>query len=143
MPLLETEIAPGVVAYFDHELLLREPEVERNDDAIDRPGPFVCIQVEGARSVWCAITSRHRPERLPIASSWREAGGPSWRVGDAFLVDGLNTYVGPSAAFVRAAAAERPFYPHLRPRISTEGIAAIIEEVRRQGGPVLVAGKRN
>mgnify|MGYP007002412422 CR=1 FL=1 len=137
MPLTEPELTVGAVAYFDHEILLREPEIDRNDDGLNRPGPFLCIEAREGRSVWVAITSQFRPERLLIDQAWRIAGSQKWRDEDAYLVDGLNTYVGPDSAFVRAASAERPFYPNTRPHVSLAGVQAVIQEVDRQGGPRL------
>ena len=51
MALTLEEVEPGIVTYFDHVVLLREVDIDRDDDGIDRPGPFVCIQVVGDKSV--------------------------------------------------------------------------------------------
>lgn len=137
MPLLANEIQIGNVAYFDHEVLLREPGIDRNDDGLNWPGPFLCIQVLGEKNVWVAISSHHRPERLLSQDAWRIGGNDYWRDTPAYLVDGLNTYLGPNEAMVRAAADERSFYPHRRPSVTSAGVQAVLEEVERQGGPLL------
>ena len=137
MPLRPVEVIVGSVAYFDHEALLREPDVDRNDDGLDRPGPFVCVQVLGDRSVWCAITTQWKRKRLHVERIWREGGDDQWRHGDQYLQDGLNTYLCPNEAFLRAAAAERPFAPHVRPHVTAQGVAAFLVEIDKQGGPLL------
>ncbi len=126
----------GAVAYFDHRLLLEAPGIDRNDDGLDRPGPFVCVQVRGNRSVWCAITGEERPERLLIAQEWRRDGSDTWRDAPQYLQDGLNTYLGPTDSFIAAASLERSFRPFRRPWITPEGVLAIIDEINRQGGPL-------
>jgi hypothetical protein len=131
------EVEPGIVAYFDHAVLLREVDIDRDDDGIDRPGPFVCIQVVGDKSVWGAVTSEWSRPRLLLKPEWRQDGNPRWTGRPQYLNDGLSTYVGPTAAFLRAASAEQPFTPFLRPRVTAPGISAIIAEVNRQGGPLL------
>lgn len=135
--MLQGEIQIGAVAYFDHNVLLSDPEIDRDDDGLDRPGPFVCVQIKDGKSVWCAISSHARRERLVIADEWRRDGNQYWKDTPAYLIDGLCTYLGPSEAFVRAAAGERSFKPHLRPSITAEGIIAILAEIEKQGGPLL------
>ena len=137
MPLQANEIVVGNIAYFDHEVLLREPDMDRNDDGLDRPGPFVCVQIQGSRSVWCAVTTTPNPKRLFIKNEWRQGGDDQWKHNQQFLVDGLNTYLGPNEAFLRAAINERPFAPITRPSIIATGIEAILKEVENQGGPLL------
>lgn len=137
MPLTESEVVVGNVAYFDHEVLIREPEIDRDDDNINRPGPFVCVQVKDSDSVWCAITTEWKFKRLMIEPAWRTGGTPKWRSDPQYLNDGLSTYLGSTKAFLRAAAAERSFAPFVRPGISAAGIVAILEEIERQGGPLL------
>ena len=137
MPLLLEEVQEGNVAYFNDVSLVNDPEIDRNDDGLNRPGPFLCIQVKGDRSVWIAISSQYRPERLLIQDPWRSGGNDYWRETPAYLIDGLNTYLGPNSSFVRAAAQERSFRPHSRPTVNQVGIAAVVAEVLRQGGPLL------
>ena len=137
MPLTQADVSVGNVAYFDHEVLLREPGIDRNDDGLNRPGPFVCVQVVGTSSVWCAVTTQWNPKRLYLNKAWRLGGDPQWQNSDQYLVDGLNTYLGPNEAFLRAAAAEQPFAPYIRPAIDPTGIAAVLVEIDKQGGPLL------
>lgn len=140
MPLEEHEVVPGAVAYFDHTVLLAAPDLDRNDDGLNRPGPFVCVQVHGDRSVWCAITTECRPERLSITSEFRLRGSLGWQRREQYLVDGLNTYLAPTSVFLRAAAAEKLFEPYLRPHVSPAGVQAILAEIDAQGGPLLPSG---
>lgn len=137
MPLELREIEPGAVAYFDHNVLLSRGDIDRNDDGLDRPGPFVCVLAYNGSSVWCALTRQQRPERIEILAAWRSDGSENWRQKPTYLVDGLNTYVGPNEAFVAAAAAERPFAPLRRPRVAKPGVDAVLKEIDRQGGPLL------
>jgi hypothetical protein len=139
MSLRRTEIACGVVAYFDHRVLIESTEVDRPDDAINRPGPFVCVQTVGDKSVWSGLTTKSdgRPERLYLRPEWRTGGEDRWREDDQFLNDGLATYLGPTSVFVAAAAAERPFGRFTRPHVTSAGIAAIIGAITEQGGWML------
>ncbi|WP_041942894.1 hypothetical protein [Variovorax paradoxus] len=137
MPLQSTEIVVGNVAYFDHQLLIADQFIDCGDMEIDRPGPYVCVQTKGLNSVWCGITTAHRRERLFIEVGWRVDGSPGWQQKSQFLHDGLATFFGPNSSFIACAAAERPFAPYTRPRISEAGIAAILAEIDAQGGPLL------
>lgn len=139
MPLTQAEVSVGNVAYFDHEVLLREPDIDRNDDGLNRPGPFVCVQVFDTSSVWCAVTTQWNPKRIRIVKAWRLGGDPQWQNSEQYLVDGLNTYLGPNEAFLRAGAAEKPFAPFTRPVVAPVGVAAILGEIDNQGGPLLEA----
>ena len=137
MPLQLREVRSGAVAYFDHVRLLSEADIEHHESGLDRPGPFLCVQVVGAQSVWCAITSHERPERLFLKEAWRRDGAPGWRQTAQYLQDGLNTYLGPSEAFVRAAIDETPFTPFRRPWLTPSGVAAVLQEIQEQSGRLL------
>lgn len=102
MALRLADIRVGAVAFLDHKVLLAEPGLHKGSDTIDRPGPFVCLQIKGKLSAWAPITSEHRPERLFIQEAWRRDGSDTWKTTDQYLTDGLNTWVGPNEAFVRA-----------------------------------------
>jgi hypothetical protein len=140
MPLSLHEVAPGAVAYFDHEVLLADPRIDRNDDSLNRPGPFVCVQVVGKESVWSAVTSEWRAERLLIEQEWRQGGSQRWVDQNQYLVDGLSTYLGPTDAFLRAAVRRIALAPHTRPQVLEQGIVAILAEIDKQGGPLLAGG---
>lgn len=137
MALRLADIFVGAVAYFDDELLRGESEIDGGDATIDRPGPLVCVQVKGSSSVWIPITGEFRPERLLLKAEWRLHGSDKWKKDDQFVNDGLNTFLGPNDAFVRAGAKESPFKMYRRPSISKEGVAAILEEIDKQDGPLL------
>ena len=136
MPLRLQDVKVGSIAYFDHTLLLAEPEIDKGDEGLNRPGPFVCVEIHGDRSAWCVITGEERPERLLIEDRWRRDGSDAWRLAPQHLQDGLATYLGPTEAFVRAAAGENAFVRYKRPRITAEGIKAILAEIEAQGGPL-------
>lgn len=137
MPLHAPEIVVGNVAYFDDQLLVADQFIDCGDQKIDRPGPYVCVQVKGLDSVWCGITTAARKERLFIDIAWRIDGSPGWRQKPQYLHDGLATFFGPNSSFIACAAAEQPFAPFLRPKVSAVGIAAILAEIAAQGGPML------
>ena len=137
MALTEAEIQTGAVAYFSDASLIGDAEIERDDDGLDRPGPFLCVQVQEGKSVWSAISSQRRRERLVIRDEWRINGNPHWQETPAYLVDGLSTYLGTHAAFIRASAIERPFHPYQRPSVTADGVIAVLAEIEKQGGPLL------
>jgi hypothetical protein len=137
MALRLQDIGLGVVAYFDDKLLLAEKSIDNGGSNLNRPGPFVCVQMKDGASAWCPITGEFRPERLPLKKQWRRFGSDKWKEDDQYLNDGLNTFVGPNEAFVRAGAKEVPFTQYRRPRVSADGVAAMLEEVRKQGGLLL------
>ncbi len=137
MPLLLEDVKLGAIAYFDHHVLLADPDIDRDDDGLNRPGPFVCVQIDGDKSVWSAVTSEHRHERLLLQTQWRQNGSPQWRSINQYLVDGLGTYIGPTASFIRAAAAETPFVQYPRPSLTLDGVTAVLAEIEKQGGPLL------
>lgn len=134
MPLRRSEIRVGTIAYFDHSLLLAEPAIDKGDEGLNRPGPFVCVEIVGEQSVWCAITGVGRPERLFIENTWRRDGSDAWLSSLLYLQDGLATYLGPSSAFIRAAINEHTFFQYRRPWITKPGMQAILAEIDRQGG---------
>lgn len=137
MALRLADIRIGSVAYLDHALLLQEPDVYKGSTTIDRPGPFLCLQVEGMESTWISLTSEWRAERLPIDPKWRREGSQLWKEQDQYVIDGLNTFIGPNEAFVRAGANENPFKMYRRPYVVQAGVDAAIAEVVAQGGKLL------
>lgn len=138
MPLTTREIRTGSIAYFDDKLLLAEADVKHGDVHLDRPGPFVCVQVQGDRSVWSPVTtSSNQPDRLKFDTKWKRDGSPAWRNNDQYLNDGRNTFIGPNAAFLRAAADEQPFSPNRRPWLTVDGQDAVLAEIAKRGGELL------
>jgi hypothetical protein len=137
MPLAHREVRPGTVAYLDYVELREHPEVDHGDTNINRDGPFLCVQVVGDFSCWIPLTTQHRPERILIDKKWRQGGSPKFRATDLYVNDGLNTFVGPTSAFVAAGRAEIPFTAFQRPSVRTAGVEAVIAEIKRQGGPMV------
>ena len=139
MPLSRPEIKAGAVAYLDYVVLRENPEVDHGDTSINRDGPFLCVQIVGDRSCWIPLTTQHRPERLLIEKKWRQGGSPTFKATELYVNDGLNTFVGPTAAFVAAGKSEIPFAAFPRPSVRSAGIAAVIAEINKQGGPLAAA----
>jgi hypothetical protein len=137
MPLTLREIRAGAVAYLDYVELRENPEVDHGDTNINRDGPFLCVQVVGDRSCWIPLTTQHRLERLLIDKKWRQGGSPKFRATDLYVNDGLNTFVGPTAAFVAAGRTEIPFTAFPRPSVQTAGVEAVLAEIKKQGGPLV------
>ena len=137
MALRLADIRTGSLAYLDHALLLQEPDVHKGSTTIDRPGPFLCLQVKDSQSTWIPLTSEWRAERLAIDPKWRKEGSQLWKTQDQYVIDGLNTFIGPNEAFVRAGAGENPFKMYRRPYIVQAGVDAAIAEVVAQGGKLL------
>lgn len=136
MPLQQTEIQPGVVAYFDAAALNADPDVSASGDPVTRTGAgnqFVCYRVDGDTSWWAPTTTQHRSERLQIDPAWVTFGNARLQAGDVYLQDGKNTYMGPSEPFVCAAAGEMSF-ARGRPVLNDDGIQAVIRVVRERGG---------
>jgi len=136
MPLTFREVRAGVIAYLDYLILREHPEVDHGDSNINRDGPFLCVQVYQERSCWIPITTQFREERLLIKREWRSGGSPKFRSAELYVNDGLNTFVGPTSAFVEAGQAEIRFTTHQRPSVSAAGLAAVIAEIHKQGGPL-------
>lgn len=139
MPLSPSEVRPGAVAYLDYVALREDPLVDDGGTNINRDGPFMCVQAVGDRSCWIPLTSQARPERLPIQKKWRQGGSTKFRAADLYVNDGLNTFVGPTASFVAASKEEIAFTAFPRPSIRVAGVAAVIAEINRQGGPMVLA----
>lgn len=136
MPLQEQEIAAGVIAYFDAATLNADDDVSVSGDPVTRPGignQFVCYKADSGRSWWAPLTATERPERLRIQAGWVSNGYGPLGAGKVFLQDGKNTYVGPNASFVAAAAGETPFVGG-RPTVSTGCVAKIAQVVVSRDG---------
>jgi len=134
MALTLKEVQPGIVAYFDVSVLNGSQTVRKPASPTSRNGPFVCFAVVGDCSAWAPISKEYRSERVEIKKQWRLAGGGAWKKSDQYLNDGSTTYVGPSKAFVEAAAVVDTYNASGRPRVAPDGVAAIIAEVRSRNG---------
>ena len=136
MPLLEDEIRPGIVAILDAAPLNESSEVTyANDKHKFRSGPFLCVQTDGARSAWVNLTTQQneRGIRLELKEEWRLEGSNTWKSKPQFVHDARKAFVGPNSVFVLAGANEIRFSPHKRPCISTEGIEAVLAEMKKYG----------
>jgi len=138
MPLLDAEIAPGAIAYFDIELLHKDSAVSVSGDPVQRAGngnQFVCYKADEGISYWAPLTASQRTERLKIQAKWVSNGYGPLAGGKVCLQDGKNTYRGPNASFIAASISERPFNG-ARPLISTDGLISIEATIRARGGLV-------
>lgn len=136
-------IRPGlVVLEFDPVDFLSQPDVVHTGNPATRLGPFVCIGVSGSHATWAGLTSRWRIERLEIPVSWRLGGPERWRMGRQYLTDGATRYQGPIAA--GAAASWRTVFgsPQDLPRLSDDGLEAVILKVRASAGRAAESRRR-
>jgi hypothetical protein len=132
------EVTVGLVAWLNQHVLHADDRVLSTAPAGgERLAPFVCCHVSGDRSGWAAITSRPKPQRLELKSEWRSGGSDDWRRRAQYLNDGNNILEGPTAAFVDASTDERTV-PADRARLSSDGVAAILNEIHRQAHRRLV-----
>jgi hypothetical protein len=126
------EIEPGLVAFLDPRVLAAQAVVSHTQDPpVVRPGPFVCVSVDGDRSEWSPVTTEYRPERLVIQRRWRSGGHPQWLRDRQYLNDGANLWRGPHEAFLAASRAEVTTALD-RAFLSTEGLAAVQAEIEAQ-----------
>lgn len=136
MALSEAEIAVGTIAYFDVDVLNKDTQVTKAGDPVTRSSSgnqFVCYKTDNSNSYWAPLTGSARPERLPIDPAWVAKPYGALAAGKVSLQDGKNTYNGPNASFVAAAATEQPFFKG-RPSISAAGIKQIIVVIQQRGG---------
>ncbi|WP_431103051.1 hypothetical protein [Roseateles noduli] len=137
MALTSGEISAGTIAYLDHELVLADPDIQQVNSSLDRDGPILCVQREPGVSVWTTITKVERVERLLLEQRWKLHGSPGWQADRQFLCDGLNTYIAKHASFVRAGANARPFSGYRRPRLHRDGVAAVLQAIKKRGGQLI------
>ena len=126
------EIKVGLVSHLDQTALSKDKRVlDTYPQQYTELRPFVCVSVDPPRSTWTPLTSTKRPERLLIASEWRQGGIPMWRDRDCYLNDGANLYIGLIGAFVEASAQEQTD-KKTRSQMSPEGVAAVLAEIEKQ-----------
>ncbi|HEX8988151.1 MAG TPA: hypothetical protein VF816_09320 [Rhodocyclaceae bacterium] len=136
--LRDNEIAVGIVAYFDPNILTNPGMgITPSNSQLNRAGPFVCVQIEGTQSAWCEITSAYRPERVEILPEWRRGGSWNWNNNAQYINDCRTPYLGPTASFIQAAAAEIDFTTCARPSVTQEGIQVILTQIQLLGGQLL------
>lgn len=135
MPLTFEEVVPGAVAFFQPDALLSNAEVTHDDQLAFRPGPFVCVASDGQHCTWLILTTTrdHRGKRLQLKASWLLDGSDVWRGRPQYISDARKPYSGPVSAFIAASNKELPYKPHKRPNVSAEGVAAIVDEMKRYG----------
>jgi hypothetical protein len=136
MPITTAEIRPGIVAYLSATALNADITVQQPVNPTTRNGPFLCFAVNGDQTGWAPITGQHRVDRLEILAHWRTGGTPAWLQTDQYLNDGDTTYVGSKASFVAASQATDTLTMANRPKVTRQGVAAVLAEVRAKGGLV-------
>jgi len=134
MPLRAFEIRPGCVAYLDSAILNSNDAVQKPASPTPRRGegkkldPFLCLQVSGAISSWTSLTSIHHRARLRLEQKWCIDGNDVWR--GAATYTNAETYIGPTSVFVQAGTREIRFTDNPRPKVSRDGMLAVIEYMR-------------
>ncbi len=137
MSLTNAEIKAGVVAYFDVAKLNADPAVSKPQSLATRNGPFVCFATNDQSSAWVEVSTQYRDERLPIKDEWRKSGSGAWKTKPQYFNDGKSSYADPKASFVAAAVGVDNFTAANRPRVTDDGVAAILAEVIVRDGPLI------
>jgi hypothetical protein len=139
------EVAPGIVVRLDPTILLEDERVcHTQDPPVNRPGPFVCVGVEGEMTTWAGLTTTDKTSirpthsarkpvgRLALKPEWRSGGPRRWRLADQFLADGASLWRGPREAFVAASWQEVKLRTPNRSHLSEEGLDAVRIEIELQ-----------
>lgn len=132
------EIKLGIVAFLDQSMIQKNDLVEHTVFQKDpRPGPFLCIKIEGEFSWWTALTTRPRTtsghSRLPIKKRHRTGSHPQWLNAEQYLNDGASIYYGPTDEFCKAAYRETTT-PTTRSFVSIEATESVLSEIQKQSG---------
>ena len=126
------EIVVGLVSHLDQTMLTNDPDIiDTYPQKTTELRPFVCVKVDGEKSVWAPLSSTYRRERLKIKDEWRQGGIDMWRNRRCYLNDGANTYHGPNTSFIAASINELTT-PGTRSQMSLEGIDAVLSEINNQ-----------
>lgn len=134
LPLVESDVRPGAVAYFGVAVLHRLDDVAQPRFPTTRDGPFVCFAARARRSAWSPLTTQSRPDRIRIPNAEVSGGVAYWKEKDLFLNDGATTYVGPNESFIRASQGVDDYPAAARPQFSAKALAAVRVAVARRGG---------
>lgn len=124
MSLTKQEISRGAVAILDGDALLKDHLVENGDHGRIGKRPFVCLSVDGGHSVWMLLTTQFSDKRLLI-DQWKIPGSEKWMSESQYLHDARKSFSGPMDSFIASSKGELPHHPHLRPRVSEDGMLAI------------------
>jgi hypothetical protein len=129
-----SEIEPGIVVRLDPAILIEDGRVcHTQNPPLTRPGPFVCVAVEGDLTTWTSVTETPlRRDRLPLQREWRSGGTKPWRLAAQFLADGAALWRGPKEAFVAASWQEIKTRSRSRAYLSEEGLDAVRAEIEAQ-----------
>ena len=146
MPLTAIDISIGAIAFLDERDLV-SPDVEAHirvggvaDPDPKEARPFICYAMSGSMrfgiqsvmTYWAPLTGTAKRERLVIRPEW--IANPYGKLHDPiYLQDGARTFSGPAAIFVRASEQSETRIA-IRPTIVPLGVAAVVDEVRAQGG---------
>ena len=131
-------VVEGRVAWIKGSLLKQPPVRCASPNADTADHPFLCYKVTGERSCWTPLTSQGSGGRLHVPCGFRKRGDEAWRQQEAcFLVDGKQTFRGPTEAFIAACDQKHPF-TRLKTTIAAPGLQQIGKEIRAKGGFVEV-----
>jgi hypothetical protein len=85
--------------------------------------------------MWLALTTQKddRGLRLKLEGAWLLEGSEVWKSSTQYVSDARQVYCGPDKSFVVAGANELPHQPHNRPQVSSDGVKAVVAEMRKYG----------
>jgi hypothetical protein len=144
-PIGVSEIKPGIVVRLDPAVLLEDDRVcHTQDPPVTRPGPFICVEVDGEMTTWAGVTTTDkksiRPSRaagkpvgrLALKQEWRSGGTKRWRLADQFLADGASLWRGPKDVFAASSWQEIKVRTPNRAFLAEEGLDAVRIEIELQ-----------
>ena len=131
MVLLVAEVLTGNVAILDAGMLISDQRVHSSHQGeVGSKRPFLCIKVADGVCTWVHVTKQPKPQRLNI-DAWKQPGSPEWMDTPQFINDARKLFWGPIQAFIDASVVELPHRPHSRPTVDANGIARVLQEVKK------------
>lgn len=137
MTLAATEPQLGAIAYFSIDDLRGDQAIRRTGGSNDtKARPFACYAVGAdGQTFWTPLTTDgSQPGRTQLDPKWIRRAVGRLASDPVFVNDGGHTYVGPPASFVQHSAANDNFTAAKRPRLSSDGVAAVLAAVKARGG---------
>ena len=139
MPISADEIRPGVVAYLNVSVLMKDTRIRYSEHGDSfRNSPFVCVQRKGDETLWLELTTREeKTQRLELLSEWRAGGGGLWKKKRQFVHDARKPLIGPASAFADASNGVDIYSNSDRPEVLQAGITEMIGEIGKYGEQTL------
>ena len=137
MPLTDSEVLVGVVAYFTIDALRAEPAIERRGGSPDaKPRPFVCYAISpDGKTFWTPLSTQKTQNARNSIPSGAIVNATGRFVTDTVLVtDGLHTYSGPATSFAKLSNAADRYHAGNRVSVKQEGIEAALRAVTERAG---------